>query len=93
MLDVMITLSMSEMTMVVVAHEVGFAWEVADEIILLDGGRNDWRSISRISPLDFSPLVPQAGFQLIEVFPCKSLPPTGEDRVVVKKGFPPQIEF
>ena len=92
LLDVMIALSMGEMTMVVVAHEVGFSREVADEIIPMDGGRNDWRSISRVSPLGFSQLVPQAGFQLIEVFPCKSLPPTGEDRIVVKKGLPPQIE-
>lgn len=38
-LDVMIDLSRSGMTMIVVTHEMGFAREVADEIIFMDGGR------------------------------------------------------
>jgi len=37
-LDVMRSLAESGMTMVVVSHEVGFAREVADRIILMDGG-------------------------------------------------------
>lgn len=37
-LDVMRTLAQSGMTMVVVTHEVGFAREVADRVILMDGG-------------------------------------------------------
>lgn len=37
-LDVMRTLANSGMTMVVVTHEVGFAREVADRVILMDGG-------------------------------------------------------
>ncbi|CAN1209803.1 amino acid ABC transporter ATP-binding protein [Tumidithrix helvetica PCC 7403] len=37
-LDVMRSLANSGMTMVVVTHEVGFAREVADRIILMDGG-------------------------------------------------------
>ncbi len=37
-LDVMRTLAQDGMTMVVVTHEVGFAREVADRIILMDGG-------------------------------------------------------
>lgn len=37
-LDVMRTLANSGMTMVVVTHEVGFAHEVADRVILMDGG-------------------------------------------------------
>jgi general L-amino acid transport system ATP-binding protein len=37
-LDVMRLLAESGMTMVVVSHEVGFAREVADRIILMDGG-------------------------------------------------------
>ncbi len=38
-LDVMIDLAKSGMTMVVVTHEMGFAREVADEIIFMDDGR------------------------------------------------------
>jgi ABC-type polar amino acid transport system ATPase subunit len=38
-LDVMIDLAKSGMTMVVVTHEMGFAKEVADEIIFMDEGR------------------------------------------------------
>ncbi len=38
-LDVMIDLAKSGMTMVVVTHEMGFAKEVADEIIFMDQGR------------------------------------------------------
>ena len=38
-LDVMIDLAKSGMTMVVVTHEMGFAREVADEIIFMDEGR------------------------------------------------------
>lgn len=38
-LDVMIDLATSGMTMMVVTHEMGFAREVADEIIFMDGGR------------------------------------------------------
>lgn len=37
-LDVMRSLARSGMTMVVVTHEVGFAREVADRIVLMDGG-------------------------------------------------------
>jgi general L-amino acid transport system ATP-binding protein len=37
-LDVMQSLAGSGMTMVVVTHEVGFAREVADRIVLMDGG-------------------------------------------------------
>ncbi len=38
-LDVMTNLSKSGMTMIVVTHEMGFAREVADEIIFMDEGR------------------------------------------------------
>ena len=38
-LDVMIDLAKSGMTMIVVTHEMGFAREVADEIIFMDQGR------------------------------------------------------
>ncbi len=38
-LDVMIDLAKSGMTMIVVTHEMGFAREVADEIIFMDEGR------------------------------------------------------
>ncbi len=38
-LDVMIALANSGMTMMVVTHEMGFAREVADEIIFMDQGR------------------------------------------------------
>ena len=38
-LDVMIDLAQSGMTMVVVTHEMGFARKVADEIIFMDEGR------------------------------------------------------
>ncbi len=38
-LDVMINLAREGMTMVVVTHEMGFAREVADEIIFMDEGR------------------------------------------------------
>ena len=37
-LDVMRSLADSGMTMVVVTHEVGFAREVADRIVFMDGG-------------------------------------------------------
>ncbi|HEY9624021.1 MAG TPA: amino acid ABC transporter ATP-binding protein [Crinalium sp.] len=37
-LDVMRTLAKSGMTMVCVTHEVGFAREVADRVVLMDGG-------------------------------------------------------
>jgi general L-amino acid transport system ATP-binding protein len=37
-LDVMRTLADSGMTMVCVTHEVGFAREVADRVVLMDGG-------------------------------------------------------
>ena len=37
-LDVMRSLARSGMTMVVVTHEVGFAREVADRIVLMDSG-------------------------------------------------------
>lgn len=37
-LDVMRNLAVSGMTMVVVTHEVGFAREVADRVVLMDGG-------------------------------------------------------
>ena len=38
-LDVMIALAKSGMTMAVVTHEMGFAREVADEIIFMDEGQ------------------------------------------------------
>jgi polar amino acid transport system ATP-binding protein len=38
-LAVMKDLAESGMTMVVVTHEIGFAREVADEVVFLDGGR------------------------------------------------------
>jgi ABC-type polar amino acid transport system ATPase subunit len=38
-LDVMVDLARSGMTMIVVTHEMGFAREVADEIIFMDEGR------------------------------------------------------
>ena len=38
-LDVMIELARSGMTMIVVTHEMGFAREVADEILLIDEGK------------------------------------------------------
>ncbi len=38
-LDVMKTLAKEGMTMVVVTHEMGFAREVADRVIFMDGGR------------------------------------------------------
>jgi ABC-type polar amino acid transport system ATPase subunit len=38
-LDVMINLAKEGMTMLVVTHEMGFAREVADEIIFMDAGR------------------------------------------------------
>ncbi len=37
-LDVMRNLASEGMTMVVVTHEVGFAREVADRVVLMDGG-------------------------------------------------------
>ena len=37
-LDVMRTLATEGMTMVCVTHEVGFAREVADRVVLMDGG-------------------------------------------------------
>jgi ABC-type polar amino acid transport system ATPase subunit len=38
-LDVMIDLAKEGMTMIVVTHEMGFAREVADEIIFMDEGK------------------------------------------------------
>lgn len=38
-LDVMIDLAKTGMTMIVVTHEMGFAKEVADEVIFMDAGR------------------------------------------------------
>ncbi|PIE56547.1 MAG: glutamine ABC transporter ATP-binding protein [Desulfobulbus propionicus] len=38
-LDVMVTLAREGMTMVVVSHEMGFAREVADEIVFMDQGK------------------------------------------------------
>ncbi|HRF95651.1 MAG TPA: amino acid ABC transporter ATP-binding protein, partial [Aggregatilineales bacterium] len=37
-LDVMKELARSGMTMIVVTHEMGFAKEVADRVIFMDGG-------------------------------------------------------
>ncbi len=37
-LDVMVTLANEGMTMVVVTHEMGFAREVADEVVFMDEG-------------------------------------------------------
>ena len=38
-LDVMRELAMSGMTMMIVSHEIGFAREVADRVIMFDGGK------------------------------------------------------
>jgi polar amino acid transport system ATP-binding protein len=38
-LGVMKDLALSGMTMIVVTHEIGFAREVADTVVFLDGGR------------------------------------------------------
>ncbi|MFH2122180.1 MAG: amino acid ABC transporter ATP-binding protein [Pseudomonadota bacterium] len=46
-LDVMVTLAREGMTMVVVTHEMGFAREVADKVVFMDGGR-----ILEIAPPD-----------------------------------------
>ncbi len=46
-LDVMVDLARSGMTMVVVTHEMGFAREVADEVIFMDRGRFVERKPSR----------------------------------------------
>jgi general L-amino acid transport system ATP-binding protein len=48
-LDVMRTLAESGMTMVVVTHEVGFAREVADRIVFMDGGT----LVEQATPEDF----------------------------------------
>ncbi len=48
-LDVMRSLATSGMTMVVVTHEVGFAREVADRIVLMDGGL----LVEEASPTEF----------------------------------------
>ncbi len=48
-LDVMRELATSGMTMLVVTHEVGFAREVADRMIMFDGGR----IIEEAAPVDF----------------------------------------
>ena len=37
-LDVMRTLASEGMTMMVVTHEIGFAQEVADRVVFMDGG-------------------------------------------------------
>lgn len=37
-LDIMIELGHDNITMVVVTHEMGFAWEVADRVVFCDGG-------------------------------------------------------
>jgi polar amino acid transport system ATP-binding protein len=46
-LDVMVTLAREGMTMVVVTHEMGFAREVADTVVFMDGG-----SILEVAPPD-----------------------------------------
>jgi ABC-type polar amino acid transport system ATPase subunit len=38
-LDVMKKLAQDGMTMIVVTHEIGFAREVADRVVFMDGGR------------------------------------------------------
>jgi len=38
-LDVMVDLARSGMTMVVVTHEMGFARRAADRVVFMDGGR------------------------------------------------------
>ncbi|MEJ2640856.1 MAG: peptide ABC transporter ATP-binding protein, partial [Desulfosarcinaceae bacterium] len=38
-LDVMKSLAQEGMTMVVVTHEMGFAREVADRVLFMDGGK------------------------------------------------------
>jgi len=48
-LDVMKSLARSGMTMVVVTHEVGFAREVADRIVLMDSGL----LVEEANPIDF----------------------------------------
>ncbi|MGA7936610.1 MAG: amino acid ABC transporter ATP-binding protein [Kovacikia sp.] len=48
-LDVMLALAKSGMTMVVVTHEVGFAREVADRIVLMDEGM----LVEQAAPVEF----------------------------------------
>jgi general L-amino acid transport system ATP-binding protein len=48
-LDVMRSLATSGMTMIVVTHEVGFAREVADRIVLMDGGA----VVEEAAPIEF----------------------------------------
>ncbi|WP_108610508.1 amino acid ABC transporter ATP-binding protein [Aminobacter sp. MSH1] len=48
-LDVMVTLARDGMTMVCVTHEMGFAREVADQVVFMDGGR----ILDRASARDF----------------------------------------
>jgi ABC-type polar amino acid transport system ATPase subunit len=38
-LDVMVDLAEDGMTMLVVSHEMGFARQVADRVVFMDGGR------------------------------------------------------
>ncbi len=62
-LEVMKTLAREGMTMVVVTHEMGFAREVADRVVFMDGGQ----IVEESAPADFfrksqgraGPLVPQ----------------------------------
>jgi general L-amino acid transport system ATP-binding protein len=38
-LDTMVELAMDGMTMIVVSHEMGFARQVADRVVFMDGGQ------------------------------------------------------
>ena len=48
-LDVMIDLAQSGMTMICVTHEMGFARKVADTMVFMDAGR----IVERSSPAEF----------------------------------------
>jgi general L-amino acid transport system ATP-binding protein len=49
LLDVMRSLAEGGMTMVIVTHEVGFAREVADHVLLMDQGQ----VVERATPAEF----------------------------------------
>lgn len=57
-LDVMKGFAQEGMTMVVVTHEMGFAREVGDRVIFVDGRQNSW---SRAFPRLFSPVLKKNG--------------------------------
>lgn len=54
-LEVMKTLAREGMTMVVVTHEMGFAREVADRVVFMDGGQ----IVEESAPADFFSQIPR----------------------------------